>query len=269
MTESIGHKYNAAIRAMHLVHGITVIILIVTGLRIYLDWGFPSTFSEARGLHMAAAIAFLAASWILLPYGMLLEIFEKARYARTKCNFKDFRGIWLFLLFNARYCKTEGIRRFLRSSIFNRQDLKTVKEIVLSYMGKGDYPAYAIYNERSGLYENRIHPVMKLFIPLESTAILFIALTGIALYDINWTIISINAGGLIMRLAAGTGAIFGLNAMVLVRTLHLACSYFFILELIIHVGILQLDLKTKEAWKAIFISGKEDIHKSPYTAIKK
>lgn len=269
MAELIGHRYNVAIRGMHWINLMSIFILIITGMRIYLGWGFPSSFAEARGLHMIAVITFLVANWILLPYGIFIEILERSKYAEMKCNFKDFRGIWLYIILNARYCKTEGIKRFLKTSLFFKEDANRLVGIIRHYMGKQEYPAFAVYNEKSGVYENRTHPVMKLLIPLESTAILFIVITGIVLYDINWSIFGINVGGIIMNMTAGAGVLFGINAMVLSRTLHLALTYFFIVEVLIHVGILQMDFKTKEAWKAIFINGKENIEESPYTTIKK
>lgn len=264
----IVQRHNKGTIAMHWFHVVSVLLLIITGLRIYLGWGFPSTFAEARGLHMIAAILLFVASWILLPYSMFLEISEKSGNIGMKCTFRDFRGIWLYIVFYGKYCKNHGIKRFLRTSLFCKIDYGRFKGIVRHYTGKQEYPPFGVYNEKNGLYDNKIHPVMKLLIPFESTAALFIALTGIVLYDSNWTILSVNVGSGIMNIAENAGNVLGLNAMVLSRTVHLALSYFFIIELLIHVGILQMDIKTKEAWKAIFTNGKENISNSPYTIIK-
>ena len=248
MAEQIAERWNKPMMAMHWIHMVTCLILIVTGFRIYLGWGFPPTYSQARALHMVAVCGFMVANCIFLPYGMILEALEGIKHFGTK----------------------DGIKHFMKANLFGREDARRLKAILLNFFGKQkEYPALTIYDEKAGLYVNRSHPITKILIPLEGIALVLITLTGIVMYDLNWSILGLNIGAAIMGVATWIGAPFGLGAMVLCRTLHLGMCYYFVFDLFIHVGILQLDLRVKQAWKAMFLTGKEDLAKSPYAKIIK
>jgi len=50
-----------------------------------------------------------------------------------------------------------------------------------------------------------------------------------------------------------------MNSLEFLRTFHLLMTYWFVFELIVHVGILGLDPKVWKYYKAIFWSGKENL----------
>lgn len=248
MTKQVVERWNKPMIAMHWLHLVTCLILIVTGFRIYLGWGFPQFFAQARALHMVAVIGFLISWFILLPYAMGLEALEGIKHYGTK----------------------QGIKHFMKANLFTGDDARRLKAATLKFVGKQkEYPALTIYNKKTGLYDNKSHPVTKVLIPIEGIAVFLIALTGFVLYDINWTVLGINLGSIILGIATPIGAVFGQSAMTLCRALHLAMMYLFILDLFIHVGMLQADPKVKQAWKAMFLTGKEDLSASPYAKIIK
>jgi len=51
--------------------------------------------------------------------------------------------------------------------------------------------------------------------------------------------------------------------------LHLLMTYWFIFELVVHVGILELDPNVWKYYKAIFWSGKEDLTDNHYVEVVK
>jgi Cytochrome b subunit of formate dehydrogenase len=65
-------RYTVTDRIAHTVHVITMLVLIITGLKIYLGWSFMS-FHTARGLHMIMVPFLLAVNWILIPYNIFSE----------------------------------------------------------------------------------------------------------------------------------------------------------------------------------------------------
>jgi cytochrome b subunit of formate dehydrogenase len=239
MAEQVVERWNRPMMAMHWIHAVTCLILIVTGFRIYLGWGFPSTFSQARALHMVAVCGFLVSWLILLPYAMGLEALEDLKH----------------------YGTAQGIKHFWKANMFGMVDARRFKLILLNFFGKQkEYPEITIYNEKAGLYENKSHPVTKILVPLEGIFVLLIAISGIVLYNINWTIVGLNIGAFLRGIATVT----------FWRMLHLGSMYFFVFDLFIHVGILQADPKLKQSWKAMFLTGKEDLSASPYAkTIKK
>ena len=62
-------RYTWLERVTHLVHLLTMFILLITGFKIYAGWDFMS-FEAARGLHMIAVPFFLVANWLLVPYNI-------------------------------------------------------------------------------------------------------------------------------------------------------------------------------------------------------
>ena len=54
--------------------------------------------------------------------------------------------------------------------------------------GKVKYPAFSIYDEEKGHYETKLHPLMKILIVLEGIAIVLIAISGIVLYKLDWSL---------------------------------------------------------------------------------
>ena len=247
MAKNIAERWNLPMRMMHWVHMVTTLILIVTGFKIYLGWGFPATYSAARSLHMIAVCGFLTANVILLPYGLLVETLEGIKHLGMK----------------------QGIKHFIKANMFGIEDARRLKAILLNFFGKQkEYPALTIYDEKEEFYVHRAHPVTKILIMLEVIAIALITLTGIVMYDANWSVMGLNIGAVIIGVVTWIIP-SGMDAMAFCRTLHLGTMYYFIFDLFIHVGILQLDAKVIQAWKAMLFTGKEDLSKSPRAKIIK
>ena len=237
----IVERYTWLERVTHLVHLITMFILLITGFKIYAGWDFMS-FEAARGLHMIAVPFFLVANWLLVPY----NIFScKGEH----CSMKD------------------RINHFKESYLFGVDDAKRLGGIIKNFFGKGKYPAFTIYDERRGHYVTKLHPAMKLQIILESMAIFLVVITGIVLYSFTWSPLGIPVSQWILSIFWFIGSLINANGIALIRILHLLAAYWFVLELIIHVGILELDPDAWKYHKAIFWSGKEDLSDKPFVKV--
>ena len=128
-------RYTFLERATHLVHLVSMIILLVTGFKIYLGWDFME-FGTARALHMIAVPFFLAANWILVPYNVF-----------SAGGDGSLSGI---------------LAHFFESYIFNQEDAARVKGMVLNFFGKGKYPEFTVYDAEEGHYRTKLHPILKL-----------------------------------------------------------------------------------------------------------
>jgi len=226
-------RYTWLERLTHLVHLVSMFILLITGFKIYAGWDFMS-FDTARSLHMIAVPFFLVANWILVPY----NIFScKGEH----CSIKD------------------RIEHFKESYLFGKDDAERLIDIIKNFFGKGKYPAFTIYDEPEEHYNTKLHPGLKLLIIFESTAIFLVAITGIVLYSLTWSPLGIPISQWILSIFQFIASPFNMNALGLIRVFHLLAAYWFVLELVIHVGILEFDPDVWKYHKAIFWSGKEDL----------
>lgn len=233
-------RYTWLERVTHLVHLLTMFILLITGFKIYTGWGFMS-FEAARSLHMIAVPFFLVANWLLVPYNIFA--------CKERCTAED------------------RIRHAKDAYIFGIDDARRLIAIIKNFFGKGDYPAFTVYDENAGHYVTKLHPVMKLLLIFEGLAIFLVAITGIVLYSFNWSPLGIPVSQLILSIFWFFASFFNANALELIRTLHLLAAYWFILELIIHVGIIEFDPDAWKYHKAIFWSGKEDLSDRPFVEV--
>lgn len=237
----IVERYTWLERLTHLVHLVAMIILLITGFKIYFGWEFM-TFQIARTLHMIAVPFFLVANWILVPYNLFSCKGER-------CSIRD------------------RIEHFKESYMFGKNDAERLIDIINNFFGKSRYPAFTIYNERKGHYVTKLHPVLKLLIVFESIAILLAAITGIVLYNLNWTSFGIPIAAWILSITWYFASFFNANPLGVLRLLHLLAAYWFVFELVVHVGILELDPNTWKYHKAIFWSGKEDLSDSHFVKV--
>ena len=229
-------RYTITDRIAHTVHAVAMLVLIITGLKIYTGWDFMS-FHTARGLHMIMVPFLLAVNWILIPY----NIFSEGH---------GFLG---------------KISHFTDHYIFGPKDATRLGGIIGNFFRKGRYPAFSIYDEEKGHYETKLHPVMKILIVLEGTAIFFIAVSGIVLYKLDWSLFGLPIGSWILSAGGLIAPIFDMTSLEFLRTLHLLLTYWFVFELVIHVGILEFDSHVWKYYKAIFWSGKEDLSDTNYS----
>jgi cytochrome b subunit of formate dehydrogenase len=229
-------RYTITDRIAHTVHAIAMVVLIITGLKIYTGWDFMS-FHTARGLHMIMVPFLLAVNWILIPYNI----------------FSEGHGI------------LGKISHFMDHYIFGPKDAARVGGIIKNFFRKGRYPAYSIYDEEKGHYETKLHPVMKILIVLEGTALFIIAVSGVVLYKLDWSLFGLPIGSWILSVGGMIAPLFDLTAIQFYRLLHLLMTYWFVFELVVHVGILQFDPHVWKYYKAIFLTGKEDFSDTHYS----
>jgi F420-nonreducing hydrogenase I cytochrome b subunit len=229
-------RYTVTDRIAHTVHAIAMVVLIITGLKIYAGWDFMS-FHNARALHMIMVPFLLAVNWILIPYNI----------------FSEGHGVF------------GKISHFTDHYVFGPKDATRLGGIIKNFFRKGRYPAFSIYDEEKGHYETKLHPVMKVLIVLEGTAIFLIAVSGIVLYKLDWSLFGLPIGSWILSIGGMIAPVFNLNAIQFYRLLHLLMTYWFVFELVVHVGILEFDPHVWKYYKAIFFTGKEDLSDTHYS----
>jgi cytochrome b subunit of formate dehydrogenase len=232
-------RYTDLERLNHTVHLLAMLTLIITGLKIYFGWDFMS-FHTARALHMLAVPFLLVVNWFLIPVAIILA--------------------------------TEGgiiprLMHFIDHYVFGPKDAMRLAGIIGNFFGSGKYPAFSIYDESSGHYKTKLHPLMKILIVIEGIAIVLIAISGIVLYSITWSFLGLPIASWILTAAGYISSSFGMNALEFLRTSHLLLTYWFVFELVIHVGILELDPNVWKYYKAIFVTGKEDFSDTHYSEV--
>jgi cytochrome b subunit of formate dehydrogenase len=106
---------------------------------------------------------------------------------------------------------------------------------------------------------------MKILIVLEGTAIFLITVSGIVLYDLQWSLFGLPIAEWITSIASLIAPVLGMTPVGFLRTLHLLMTYWFVFELVVHVGILEFDPHVWKYYKAIFVTGKEDLSDTHYS----
>ncbi|KKH19264.1 cytochrome B [Methanosarcina mazei] len=180
---------------------------------------------------MIAVPFLLAVNWILIPY----NIFSEGHGLMGK------------------------ISHFVDHYIFGPKDLARLVGIIKNFFGKGEYPAFTVYDEKTGHYKTKLHPLMKILIPLEGLALFLITVSGIVLYKLDWSLFGLPVAQWIISISGMIAPTFGMTPVGFLRVLHLLMTYWFIFELVVHVGILEFDPRVWKYYKAIFWSGKEDL----------
>lgn len=232
-------RYTDLERLNHAVHLLAMLTLIITGLKMYFGWSFIS-FHTARALHMFAVPFLLVVNWLLIPVTLALG---------TEGGIKD------------------RIMHFVDHYVFSPRDAVRFTGMLGNFFGKGKYPAFSIYDESSGHYKTKLHPIMKILVVVEGLFIVLIAISGIVLYRIDWSFLGLPVASWILSAASLFAPSFGMNSLEFLRTFHLLMTYWFVFELIVHVGILELDPKVWKYYKAIFWSGKEDLNDTNYSEL--
>lgn len=244
----IVERYTWLERASHMVHLLSLFVLIITGFKIYAGWDFMQ-YHNAFALHMIAACVFLAVNWIVVPYNIVSG--ECAR-----CSARKWDG-------GMRRCIAHITHRY----VFGPTDFKRLIQIFRNFIGKAPYPAFTVYNTDEKRYEDTLHPLMQLLLLFEGCAILLVALSGIVLYNPNWAPLGLPVGLWVLSAGELMAPVFAMSAMGFLRTLHLLMAYWFIFELIVHVGILEFDPKVWKYYRAIFVTGKEDLSDGEYVEL--
>ncbi|MDF1531318.1 MAG: cytochrome b/b6 domain-containing protein [ANME-2 cluster archaeon] len=238
----VGKRYTIRDRVAHQTHMITCVLLIITGLYLALQFNVCTlqawtlmSYQSLRLIHVIAGILFLLVNWTLIPFNLV----------------------------------TSG---HMLQYIFGPKDAVRLKQAIVSLIKRGEYPKYTIYNKTTGHYENKLHPAYKLMVIFEGIAIVFIGLSGIIMIDLKFGVVDYNitAWNNFMAWFVGdimdsVAALIGMNGIELIRSIHLWATYWFVIELIIHLGFLGVDPRMNKYLKALFITGNETMDE--YTEI--
>ncbi|MDF1557946.1 MAG: cytochrome b/b6 domain-containing protein [ANME-2 cluster archaeon] len=238
----VGKRYSLKEMVAHQTHMITCVVLIISGLYMALQFNICTmdawnliSYQSLRLIHVVAGILFLMVNWGLIPFNLL----------------------------------TSG---HILQYIFSPKDAVRLKQALAGILRPEKYPKYTIYNKTTGHYENKLHPAYKLMVIFEGIAIVFIGLSGIIMIDLKFGIVDYNVAvwndfmAWFVEDITGSVAVFiGMTGIELIRTLHLWATYWFVIELIIHLGFLGVDPRMTQYFKALFITGKETMDE--YTEI--
>lgn len=216
-------------RLSHYANIVFLTVLLGTGFCMYL--GLPYLpFSDAYAIHILCAAAFVAINWLVMPYSAIVN----GRLAEY----------WLW-----------------------PADIRRLGRIFSNFFSGGEYPRYTVYDERGRRFRNRLHPITKLIIYSHYLALLVITTTGLVQYSTSVLVFDTNVSGIVLKVLDFAAPTLGLSGLGLARVLHLAAAYWFIAEVIIHVGMVQLDPKKFIHLKSMFLTGKEDLMKDPTAEI--
>lgn len=209
-------------RLSHYVNIVSLALLLITGFIIYLGLPYLS-YSNAYSIHIICAAAFIANNWIVMPY-------------------------------------TAFVNRSLTSYFFWPADFRRLWGILKNFFTGSEYPPYTIYDIGKGRFANRLHPVAKLLLYSHYAALFVATVTGIVLYSSSLTVLGFDVSSFIIRAIDMFAPSFGMSSIALTRVLHVAAAYWFVAEIVIHVGVLQLDPKKFPHVRSMFAGGKEDLY---------
>jgi cytochrome b subunit of formate dehydrogenase len=217
-------------RLSHYANILSLAGLVASGFIVYL--GLPYLdYADAYAIHILCAAVFLAINWIVIPYSAIAD--------------KRLMEFW-----------------FLPS------DLRRLGGVLGNFFTGSEYPRYTIYDERKGRFKNRLHPMTKLLLYSHYAALLVVTVTGIVLYSTRLSLIGFNVSGIILTVLDFASPLFSLSGIGLARVLHLAAAYWFVIEVVVHVGMVQLDPRKFQHLKSMFIDGREDLMADPTAEIQ-
>jgi F420-nonreducing hydrogenase I cytochrome b subunit len=216
-------------RLSHYLNILSLTGLVISGFIIYL--GLPYLdFSDAYSVHILCAAVFFAINWIVIPYSAIA----------------DGRLVEFWLM---------------------PSDLKRLGGVIANFFTGSEYPRYTIYDERKGRFRNRLHPVSKVLLYSHYVALFVVTITGVVLYSTNLSLVGINVSGIILTVLDFISPLLTISGLGLARLLHLAAAYWFIIEVVLHAGMVQLDPRKFQHIKSMFIDGKEDLMADPTAEI--
>lgn len=222
MDRLIVTRHTTLERLSHYANIVSLAFLLASGFVMYLGLPYIS-YSDAYSIHIICAAAFIANNWIVMPY-------------------------------------TAFVNMSLPGYFFWPADLGRLWGILKNFFSGSEYPPYTIYDIGKGRFVNRIHPVGKLLLYSHYVALFVATITGIVLYSSSLTLLGFGVSSLIIRALDMLAPSFHLSGMALALVLHVAAAYWFVAEIVIHVGIVQLDPKKFQHIRSMFVDGKEDLY---------
>jgi F420-nonreducing hydrogenase I cytochrome b subunit len=238
----IGQRYKLRDMISHNVHMITCVTLIITGLYMAQQFNICTldawkliSYQNLRLIHVVAAILFLLVNSLLLPFNLL----------------------------------TSG---HLMQYIFSPKDVFRLKDSIIGLFKPEKYPKYTIFNKTTGHYENKLHPAFKLMVIPEGMGLVLIGISGIIMLDFKFGIVNFDIpiwnafmAWFVGDITGSVSAYIGMSGIEFIRVIHLWATYWFVLELIIHLGVLGVDPRMTKYFKAMMLTGKESMDE--YTEI--
>jgi methanophenazine hydrogenase, cytochrome b subunit len=216
-------------RLSHYANILSLAGLAASGFVVYL--GLPYLdYADAYAIHILCAAVFLAINWIVLPYSAIAD--------------QRLVEFW-----------------FLPS------DLRRLGGVIGNFFTGSEYPRYTIYDQRKGRFRNRLHPLAKLLLYSHYAALFVVTVTGIVLYSTSLSLIGFNVSGIILTVLDFVSPLLSLSGIGLARVLHLAAAYWFIIQVVLHAGMVQLDPRKFQHIKSMFVDGKEDLMADPTAEI--
>lgn len=233
-TKIVGQRYTLRDMVAHQSHMITCVLLVITGLYMAVQFNICTldawrliSYQDLRLIHVVAGILFLLVNWTLIPYNLL----------------------------------TSG---HIMQYLFSLTDVKRLKNAVVGIIQHEKYPKYTIFNKTTRHYENKLHPAFKLMVIFEGMAIVLIGLSGIIMIDLKFGIVDYDIAAwnnfmawFVEGIVGSVSVFIGMTGIEFIRTIHLWATYWFVVELIIHLGFLGVDPRMTKYFKAMFLTGKE------------
>jgi cytochrome b subunit of formate dehydrogenase len=217
-------RHSTLERLAHYANIISLPLLLISGFIIYLGLPYLS-YSDAYAINIISAAVFLSVNWVLIPYNAFVNM-------------------------------------SLSSYMFWPADFKRLWGVIKNFFTGSEYPLYTIYDMGKHRFINRLHPVTKLLVYSHYVALFIFTITEILLYSSPLSFMSINFSTTILKVMDILEPSFNLSGMGLAMILHVATFYWFIAEVIIHVGM-HLDPRKAQHIKSMFIDGKEDLLADP------
>jgi cytochrome b subunit of formate dehydrogenase len=225
MDKLIVNRHTTLERLSHYGNIITLALLLASGFIMYLGLPYLS-YADAYAIHVVSAAAFIAINWIVMPYSAFVNM-------------------------------------TLHTYAFWPADIYRLWGIIKNFFTGSEYPPYTVYDMGKGRFVNRIHPVGKLLIYGHYVALFIATVTGAVLYSSSLTLLGVHVSAFIMEYMDILAPALGLSGLALAMILHVSAAYWFVAEVIIHVGMVQLDPKKSQHLRSMFLDGKEDVYTDP------
>ena len=223
------NRHTTLQRLAHYANIVSLAGLIASGFIVYL--GLPYlAYSDAYAVHIICGAVFLAINWIVRPYSAIVD----GRLVEHWFTAGDLRRLW---------------------------------GVINNFFAGGEYPRYTIYDERKRRFRNRLHPVSKLLLYANYVALFVATVTGLVLYSTGVSVLGVHLSGIVLTVLDFVSPLLSLSGLGLARLLHLAAAYWFIIAVILHAGLVQLDPRKLQHARSMFLDGKEDLMKDPTAEI--
>jgi len=216
-------------RLAHYANILSLAGLAASGFIVYL--GLPYLdYADAYAIHILCAAVFLAINWIVIPYSAIAD--------------QRLMEFW-----------------------FMPSDLRRLGAVIGNFFTGSEYPRYTVYDQRKGRFRNRLHPLTKLLLYSHYAALFVVTVTGIVLYSTSLSLVGFNVSGIILTVLDFLSPLLSLSGIGMARVLHLAAAYWFIIEVVLHAGMVQLDPRKFQHLKSMFVTGTEDLMADPTAEI--